>query len=145
ATLFRSAPRGPMARLLAGGCAGALAISHRRRGVSDRRLRARRFVLALSAPPRGANLLGIGSPRTGPFTNPERPVGAAVGGSQPPARPRWQISPLSAPPEIAVFYVFLLLLAAAGVAVSLLCYLGPVRGATAERPGHPQPLPDDLG
>lgn len=44
-----------------------------------------------------------------------------------------------------MFYVFLLLLAAAGVAVYLLFYLAHVPGATAERLGELEPLPDNLG
>lgn len=45
----------------------------------------------------------------------------------------------------AVFYVFMLLLAAAGVAVYLLFFLTHVPGATEERLGELEPVPDDLG
>jgi hypothetical protein len=44
-----------------------------------------------------------------------------------------------------VFYVFLLLLAAAGVAVYLLFFLSHVPGATEERLGEYEPLPEGLG
>lgn len=44
-----------------------------------------------------------------------------------------------------MFYVFMLLLAAAGVAVYLLFFLTHVPGATEERLGELEPVPDDLG
>lgn len=44
-----------------------------------------------------------------------------------------------------MFYVFLLLLAAAGVAVYLLFFLSHVPGATEERLGEYEPVPEDLG
>lgn len=44
-----------------------------------------------------------------------------------------------------MFYVFLLLLAAAGVAVYLLFFLSHVPGATEERLGEYEPLPEGLG
>lgn len=44
-----------------------------------------------------------------------------------------------------MLYVFMLLLAAAGVAVYLLFFLSYVPGATEERLGEYEPLPEDLG
>ncbi len=44
-----------------------------------------------------------------------------------------------------MFYVFLLLMAAAGVGVYLMFYLAHVPGAKEERFGHFEPLPDHLG
>jgi hypothetical protein len=44
-----------------------------------------------------------------------------------------------------VFYVFLLLMAAAGVAVYLLFFLAHVPGAKEERFGELEALPEDLG
>lgn len=44
-----------------------------------------------------------------------------------------------------LFYVFLLILAAGGVAVYVLFFLTHVPGATEERLGELEPLPPDLG
>jgi hypothetical protein len=49
------------------------------------------------------------------------------------------------PSKKSVFYVFLLVLAALGIGIYLIVFLGNVPGAAEERLGVLEPLPPDLG